>query len=114
MTLLLVRNSKSSYSLLSPNTYGTDTWGMSSQRSLIKKRKHWYTTCWFGGNDYIDDYYSEDRINVVLETKDIDEVLKYLQNKKAKCIFTILDEYVEIINDYIVIEKYMLGCRGIN
>ena len=109
MTLLLVRNSKSSYSLFSPDTYGTDTWGMNSQRDLVKKRKHWYTTYWCGGNDYIDDYSEEDKVNVVLETKDIDEIVKYLYNKKVKGITAILDEYAEIVKDYISIEKWILG-----
>lgn len=110
MTLLLVRNSKSSYTLLSPNTYGVDTWGMNSQRDLIKKRKNWYTTFWCGGNDFVDDYLEKDKINVVLETSNIGEVVKYLhEHKKDKCIENILNEFLEITKDYVAIEKWILG-----
>lgn len=113
MTLLLVRNSKSSYSLFSPTTYGADTWGENSQRGLVKKRKYWYITYWCGGNDYVDDYYEEDKINVVLETDNIDKILKYLDNKKADRVDIegILDEYGEIVKDYISIEKWLRGGR---
>ena len=107
MTLLLIKNSKTNYSLLSPDTYGMDTWGMDAQRTLEKKYKHWYTHYWRAGDEWVDDYEEEHRLNVVLETTNITEIIHYLYDHKAKCFLNdILDTFKEIVDDYIDFAKW--------
>ena len=108
MILLLIKNSKTNYSLLSPDTYGMATWGTNSQDSLEKKRKHWYTTHWIEGNQWEDDYIEEYKLNVVLETTNIEEIVIYLFERKAKCINDILDSFKKIVDDYISFMKWTM------
>ena len=108
MTLLLVKDSKIDYSLLSPETYGMDTWGMNSQRSLEKKYKHWYTHYWKAGNEWINDYEEEHKLNVVVETTDITEIMRYIFEHKLMNIKNkILDNFKEIVDDYISFMKWV-------
>lgn len=111
MTLLLNKHFKD-YTLLCPGIYGYQTWGTSSQDDLIKKRKNWYITNWTTGSDVydIDDTYSEEKLNIVLETTDMDEVIRYLESKKVskECINKILDEYSKIVEDFVEVEKWIL------
>ena len=109
MILLLIKNSKTNYSLLSPDTYGMETWGTNSQDSLEKKRKYWYTSHWVAGNQWEDDYTEEYKVNnVVLETTDINKIVVYLFAHKSKCINDILDSYKEIVDDYISFTKWIV------
>ena len=108
MILLLVKNSKTKYSLLSPSTYGMETWGTNSQDSLEKKDNHWYTSHWIAGNQWEDDSLTEHELNVVLETTNIDKIVKYLFQRKSKCLNDILDTYKQIVDDYISFTKWMV------
>ena len=62
-----------------------ETWGETTQRSLEKKHKHWYTHYWKAGNEWTNDYVEEHRLNVVLATTQIEEVVNYLLAHKSKC-----------------------------
>lgn len=108
MILLLIKKSQTNYSLLSPDTYGMETWGTNSQETLEKKYKHWYTSLWVGGYHSSDDYLEEHKLSVVLETTDISEIVVYLFKHKAKCLNDILDSYKKIVDDYISFMKWMV------
>ena len=108
MKLLLVKYSKYDYYLLSPDTYGMESWGTNSQTSLEKKRKYWYICDWRAGNSFVDDHESKFKINVVLETTDIDEILKYLTEHNSKCHNSVLYAFKEIVNYYV---SYEIGIR---
>lgn len=101
MKLLLVKNGKNQYELLSPKTYGMSTWGSSHQVSLIKKTKFWYIYSWTAGNYWIDDDIYETKLNVVKETSNIDEIIRYLIEHNVKEIQLFLDEARKIYNEYI-------------
>lgn len=110
MIWLLVRHQRNIYSLYSPSTYGMETWGMNSQRSLDKKQKHWYASSWTAGNEYVDDLYDECRLNVVVETTDISEIVRFMYQKKCskEQIKEILDKAQEEFKNYIDFEKWGL------
>lgn len=78
MLLLVVEYEKGNIEVLSPNNYGEDTWGMSTQEGLKKKDDGWYTEYWSDGGQWLEDTYEEDKLNVLLETTDVDEVLSFI------------------------------------
>ena len=46
----------------------------------------------------------------VVKTKDIEKYMNdFVKKKKAKCVSNILDEYVNIVKEYVAIEKWILG-----
>ena len=105
MKYLLVKEKGNTFKLYSPETYGMDSWGdMFHQTSLKKKKKHWYIESWSAGNEWIEDDISTFKLNVVLETSDLDEILRYVinaTNYNQASIEAILVEAQEIYNDYI-------------
>lgn len=105
MTLLLIKCSKNNYEILSPSTYGMKTWGHRTQDSLIKKRKYWYIESWQAGQDYCDDQVEYIKLNVVLETTDIDEIMRYVYNHEISCGRKLIKDYQEIIKDWISFES---------
>ena len=83
MIWLLIKR-ENDYYIESPDTYGMETWGTDSQNSIYYKNGHWYFSYWRAGNDYIDDEDDEEEIdNIILETKDLDEVFTYLNNQNT-------------------------------
>lgn len=110
MIWLLVRHQRNKYSLYSPSTYGMETWGSTSQDSLEKKKKYWYASSWTAGNDYVDDRNFEYRLNVVLETTDISEIVRFMHQKNCskEQIKEILDKAQEEFENYIDFEKWGL------
>ena len=110
MTWLLTRDRRSNFTLYCPSTYGMSTWGSDSQDSLEKKRKNWYICSWKAGNEWVDDDYYQYKINVVLETQDIDVIVRYLYEHNAKCqnIKEILDEARKIFCQYISFQQWEL------
>ena len=88
------------------------TWGFSSQTSIKKKRKYWYIDSWSSGNSYVDDEYYSQRLNVVLETSDIDSIMDYIYKCNAPCQKQIIDSYKEIVNDWGELELYLYGQRN--
>ena len=112
MKLLLIKSSKTNYSLLSPDTYGMRTWGSDSQESLEKKRKHWYKSIWKSSSIYEDDSLEEYKLDVVLETTDMNKIVKYLSKIKSNCLHDILDSYKKIVDDYVSFIKWMVDYGG--
>ena len=98
MIWLLIKKANG-YDIESPDTYGMSTWGTNSQDSIEKKTKNWYYHSWSSGGRYYDDEVSEEKINVVLETTDFEEVVKYLVKKKVN-IKPLLKKAKEEMNKY--------------
>ena len=55
----------------------------------------------------MDDYVEEHKLNVILETTDINEIVVYLFEHKAECIDNILDSFKKIVDDYISFAKWV-------
>ena len=110
MRNLLVKEKNNNFKLYSPDTYGMDSWGDTSQDSLVKKKKHWYIQHWSAGNDWIEDTTEEYKLNVILETSDLDEIIRYVitHNNDRKLIEYILVEAQNIYTDYINFSRCML------
>lgn len=108
MKLLLVKKGKKQYELLSPETYGMSTWGSGSyQTGLKKKQKFWYIESWSYGGEWLDDELDETKLNVVKETSDIDEIIRYLVEHNVKEIKLFFEEARKIYNEYIDFMKCM-------
>lgn len=76
----------------SPTTYGCETWGSTSQDSIEKKRKYWYICSWTSGNEWFDDITFSYKLNVILETQDVKELLKYVKNNYPHCLESVKDD----------------------
>lgn len=104
MTYLLVKEKNNNFTLYSPETFGMDSWGdMFHQTSLKKKKKHWYIESWSAGNEWIEDSVEQVKLNVALETSDLQQVLNYVitaTNNNKKVIEYILVTAQEIYNDF--------------
>lgn len=107
--LLIKEKGKNKYYLECPEIYGVETWGSTHQTTLEKKRKYWYVEYWTAGNDYEDDVTESYRVNVVLETTDLQEVLNYVikatGNDKA-AVDSILEQAQEIYREYVAFENW--------
>lgn len=102
MKYLLVKEKGKKFSLYCPESYGLPSWGSSSfQTSIIKKRKFWYINTWIAGNEWVDDEEIESKLNVVLETSDLDEIVRYVMQHNEKEIEYLLKEAREIYNEYL-------------
>ena len=112
MKYLLVKGRGNTFKIYSPDIFGLDTYvyGASSQESIIKKKKHWYMHFWSAGNDWIEETNESYKLNVVLETADIDEILTYIINKKVdrRSIETLLTEARELYTKYIEFVRWTL------
>lgn len=109
MKYLLVKEKNNKFTLYCPETYGMNTWGESSQSSLEKKRKYWYITHWTAGNDYIDDVTESYKLNVVLETPYLQQVISYITanvTNNRSIIESILVQAQEIYHDYVAFERW--------
>ena len=106
---LLVKEGKQ-FKLYCPETFGLDTWGSRHQTSLEKKRKYWYVTNWAAGNDYIDDSEESYRLNVVLETPDLHEVMNYVikntTDKARPIIESLLVQAQELYHERVAFEAW--------
>jgi hypothetical protein len=99
--LLVKEKGQKKHILYSTATFGSDTWGSTSQVSLIKKKKYWYVNHWTAGNDWIEDSEYEYKLNVVKETADLDEIIQYLAKHSPKEIKTVIEAAKELYDDYI-------------
>ena len=115
MNYLLVKEADTKYKLYDPELFGSDTWGMSYQTSLEKKRKYWYITHWTAGNDYEDDRVESERLNVVLETPSLQQVLNYVvketKNNQA-VIGSILVQAQGLYHERVEFENWAKNRRG--
>ena len=99
--LLVKEKGKKQYSLYCPDTYRADSWGSTAQTSIIRKRKSWYINTWIAGNEWVEDYEEQDKLNVVLETSNFDEILNYVKEHNEKEIEYLIKEARDIYNDYL-------------
>ena len=97
MTYLLSKY-YSSYHLYSPDVYGMGTWGSNNQDGLEKRGKSWYITSWHAGDEWHDDREYEFKLNVALETQNLSEVIKYIEEHNPKQIKLIIEEANEILS----------------
>lgn len=111
MILLLIEcfEKDRTMALVSPETYGLETWGMSQQKGIGKKNNgKWYFEWWSSGNEWIEDTNEKFEINVLLETRDIDEVLSYVVTNSPSEVQAILSEAKKIYNEYIDFTSHFL------
>jgi hypothetical protein len=106
MRYLLVKEKNKKFSLYCPDTYGAETWGGTHQESLIKKRKNWYIQSWTAGNDWIEDDTYEFKLNVVKETADLDEIIRYLVKNNESGVDHIFKEARELYNKYLDLTEF--------
>ena len=100
--LLAKEKGKKNYILYCPDTFGAKSWGSSySQTSLNKKRKSWYIETWYYGGEWLDDKIIETKLNVVKETADLDEIIRYLAMHNEKEIEHIYKDARKIYNEYL-------------
>lgn len=114
MYLLAKENNK--YTLYCPDIYGSESWGMTSQTSLEKKRKYWYITHWTAGNDYVDDVTESYKLNVVLEAEELQTVLNYIiteTDNDPAVIESILVQAQEIYHERVAFENWAADRRNI-
>ena len=111
MIFLVVDHGEGNIEVLSPENYGMDTWGMSTQEGIKKKDDGcWYTTYWSDGGQWLEDTYEEDKLNVLLETTDVEEVLTFIlqqENLTVKKMKELVEQIKEIFNDSIMWFEYM-------
>ena len=100
--LLAKEKGKKIYTLYCPDTFGAKSWGSGySQTSLAKKRKSWYIETWYYGGEWLDDEIIETKLNVVKETADLDEIIRYLAMHNEKEIEHIYKDARKIYNEYL-------------
>ena len=107
---LLEKLKDNTFKLYSPETYGMSTWGSSSQDSIIKKKKYWYVQHWAAGNDWIEDTNESYKLNIVLETEDLHEVLNYViaqTNNDRTAVENILVTAQEIYNNWLEFNNWI-------
>ena len=78
MRYLLVKEKSGKFTLYCPDIFGSDTWGMTTQLSLKKKKKYWYINHWSAGNEWIEDENYDEKLDVVLESSNLQEILNYV------------------------------------
>lgn len=105
MTYLLTRHYSTFY-LYSPDTYGMETWGSNDQDGIEKRGKSWYITSWRAGNEWLDDYEEEFKLNVVVETSNLSEVIRYVEEHNPKEIKKIVDMAKEIIDNKLSFDSW--------
>lgn len=110
MILLVVKHEQGDIEVISPENYGMETWGMLTQEGLKQKEDGWYTTYWSSGGKWLEDFYEEDKLNVLLETTDVDEVLTFIlkqENLTIEKIKELIEQIKEILNDTLWWFEYM-------
>ena len=111
MIFLVVDHGEGNIEVLSPENYGMDTWGMSTQEGIKKKDDGcWYTTYWLDGGRWLEDTYEEDKLNVLLETTDVSEVLTFILQQEDLTIEKmkkLVEQIKEIFNDSIMLFELM-------
>lgn len=111
MIFLVVDHGEGNIEVLSPENYGMDTWGMSTQEGIKKKDDGcWYTTYWSDGGQWLEDTYEEDKLNVLLETTDVSEVLTFIlkqENLDMEKMKKLVEQIKEIFDDSIMWFEHM-------
>ena len=107
--------------IVSPETYGSGTWGcFSHQEDLRKERKNWYFTDWYSGGENGNETFTKTKCPVLLETTNPDEILRFIddtfRNKKlqndtelTELLRKALDDIETIYKDWIDIQRWTIG-----
>ena len=111
MIFLVVDHGEGNIEVLSPENYGMDTWECQLKKVLKKKDDGcWYTTYWSGGGQWLEDTYEEDKLNVLLETTDVSEVLTFIlkqENLDIEKMKKLVEQIKEIFDDSIMWFEHM-------
>ena len=102
MILLVVEHEQGNIEVLSPENYGMETWGKSTQIGIDEKEDGWYTTYWSSGGEWLEDTYEEYKLNVLLETTDVGEVLTFIlkqENLTVEKMKELVEQIKEIFDD---------------
>ena len=102
MLFLVVKHEQGNIEVLSPENYGMKTWGMSTQIGIDQKEDGWYTPYWSSGGEWLEDTYEEYKLNVLLETTDVDEVLTFIlkqENLTVEKMKELVEQIKEIFDD---------------
>ena len=103
MLFLVVKHEQGNIEVLSPENYGMETWGMSTQIGIDKKEDGcWYTTYWSDGGEWLEDTYEEYKLNVLLETTDVGVVLTFIlkqENLTVEKMKELVEQIKEIFDD---------------
>ena len=106
MIFVVVDHGEGNIEVISPENYGMDTWGMSTQEGIKKKDDGcWYITYWSDGGQWLEDTYEEDKLNVLLETTDVSEVLTFIlkrENLTIEKMKKLVEQIKEIFDDSIM------------
>ena len=100
MVFLIIKKDNN-LEVVSPETYGINTWGMSTQESIEKRKDGWYSTYWSDGGQWLDDINEEYKLDVVLETRSWEEVIEYLIENNSKIDRKTVASMNKIIDDYL-------------
>lgn len=84
--------------LYDTKTYGMDSWGSSSQVNIDRKRKNWYIHSWVAGNEWVEDYNEDIKLDVIKEFKNIEEVKKYIDALQES--LKDIEEQEKILNEW--------------
>lgn len=103
---ILAKSKENKFVVYCPSIYGSKTWGSNHHDSIVKKRKKWYFEDWIAGNQYIDGALMFSKINVVLETSDINEILKYVFKVNPQEIKHILFDIYCLIKEFILFSAF--------
>lgn len=110
MILLVVEHEQGNIEVLSPENYGIKTWGMSTQIGIDQKEDGWYRTFWSSGGEWLNDTYDENKLNVLLETTDVGEVLTFIlkqENLTVEKMKELIEQIKGIFNDTLWWFEYM-------
>lgn len=111
MRFLLIKNGDNSLQVLSPEVYGLDTWGSSSQESLEYKetKNKWVIHYWSDGGQWLEDTNEDIDLDVVLETTDFEEVIGYVRKYEPEYLQVCMVELKDLIVEYIDYSKFCYG-----
>ena len=107
MLLLLERHKGNRFTLYCPEIYGLETWGSNTQLGMEKARKSWYTTYWSYRGEYCDDCFEKTRLNIVLETYNINEIIDFVLKHNKKELMYIINAYASFSEQYVKFLKWI-------
>lgn len=109
MLYLLIKNKMNEFDVLSPSTFGIETWENSGKTYLKRKRKYWYV-CMTG--EYYDDCQTleEYKLNVIIEG-DKQMILDYIKVNNPEILNRIEKQIDDIIHKNIIINNIIMEIK---
>lgn len=80
--------------------YGNETWGSLYQKSIVKKRKHWYVEYWTAGNAFFDDEVSFQKLDVIFESEQVTDMLSFVEEHYPNDFERIKVSVLEQLNEF--------------